>query len=128
MSGRASPGIVIASTLTIFAASLVCADSPNRDDLIGHWRHVHEEKTGEIIFDRDGTYFGHVAHHGAVVWEFAGKWSIKGQVLTCEYTRSTCENIPAGTRDQDKLLELAKDYYVIEAADGKRRAYWRMDQ
>jgi hypothetical protein len=127
MSGRPSPGIVIASTLVIFAASLVCADSPTRDGLVGHWRHVNEEKTGEIIFGRDGTYSGHVAHHGAVVWEFAGKWSIKGEVVTCEYTRSSCENIPAGTTDHDKLLELAKNYYLIEARDGMRRAYSRVE-
>jgi len=117
----------LAYALLMLATSLASADSSNRDRLIGHWRHVNEEKIADIIFNRDGTYSGHVAHKGAVVWEFAGKWSVAGKVLTCEYTRSSCENIPAGTRDQDKLLELAKNYYLIEAMDGMRRTYSRVE-
>jgi hypothetical protein len=124
MNGR-TPAIAFA--LLILARPLVVADSPRSDDLIGHWRHVNEEKVGEIVFNHDGTYSGHVAHNGAKVWEFAGKWSIEGKILSYEYTRSSCENIPAGTRDQDKLLELAQNYYLIEAADGRRRAYWRVE-
>jgi hypothetical protein len=119
--------MMIAFVLLLLTAPFLFADSPNRDRLIGHWRHVHEEKIGEIIFNHDGTYSGHVAHKGAVVWEFAGKWSVEGKILSYEYTRSSCENIPAGTRDQDKLLELAREYYLIEAADGTRRTYWRVD-
>jgi hypothetical protein len=116
-----------ASALLMLATSFALADSPNCDGLIGHWRHVNEEKIADIIFNRDGTYSGHVAHKGAVVWEFAGKWSVADEVLTCEYTRSSCENIPAGTTDHDKLLELAKNYYLIEARDGMRRAYSRVE-
>lgn len=115
------------SALLMLATSLVLADSPDRDRLIGHWRHVNEEKSADIIFNRDGTYSGQVAHKGAVVWEFAGKWSVAGEVLTCEYTRSSCENIPAGTRDHDRLLELAKNYYLIEAMNGMRRTYSRVE-
>ena len=128
MNERGVAGIAIASALWILATSLAFADSPNGKRLIGHWRHVNEDKIGEIIFNHDGTYSGHVAHKGAVVWEFAGKWSVEGKILSYEYTRSSCENIPAGTKDQDKLLELAQDYYRVEAADGKRRTYWRVDE
>lgn len=117
----------LASVLLMLATSFVLADSPNRDRLIGHWRHVSEEKIADIIFNRDGTYSGRVAHRGAVVWEFGGNWSVAGEVLTCEYTRSSCENIPAGTTDRDKLLELAKNYYLIEAMGGMRRAYSRVE-
>ena len=127
MNERGVAGIVIASALWILATSLVFADSPNGKRLIGHWRHVNEDKIGEIIFNHDGTYSGHLAHKGAMVWEFAGKWSVEGKILSYEYTRSSCENIPAGTRDRDRLLELARDYYLIEAADGARRTYWRVD-
>jgi hypothetical protein len=125
MKTRSAPAIIIA--LLLLTTPFVFADSPNRDRLIGHWRHVNEDKIGEIIFNHDGTYSGHVAHKGAMVWEFAGKWSVEGKMLIYEYTRSSCENIPAGTKDQDKLLELAQNYYLIEAADGTRRKYWRVD-
>ena len=125
MKAHGTRAIMVASAL--FTTSFVLAD-PTRDDrLIGHWRHVHEDKVGEIIFNHDGTYSGHVAHKGAMVWEFAGKWSVEGKMLSYEYTRSSCENIPAGTMDRDRLLELAREYYLIEAADGTRQTYWRVD-
>ena|GEM_PF-1290271 len=125
MKAHGARAIMVASAL--FTTSFVLADPTSDDRLIGRWRHVHEDKVGEIIFNHDGTYSGHVAHKGAMVWEFAGKWSVEGKILSYEYTRSSCENIPAGTRDRDRLLELARDYYLIEAADGARRTYWRVD-
>ncbi len=126
MNAGSAAGMTIASALLMLAVSFVFADPPIGDHLIGHWRHVDGDKSGEIIFNADGTYSGHVAHKGELVWEFAGKWSIAGKILTYEYTRSSCENIPPGTKDQDKLLELADDYYIVEAADRNRRPYQRV--
>lgn len=100
------------------AASLA---SPTKDQLIGHWRCTHKQLTSEHTFRADGTFTGSVAEDGKVAWTYAGKWSVVGNILNYEYTESSLERIPVGTIDRDKLIEVTKDYYVIEARDGSRR-------
>jgi hypothetical protein len=34
--------------------------------------------------------------------------------------------MPGGTTDRDKLLSVQKDFFTIEAADGSRRKYHRI--
>jgi hypothetical protein len=126
MNARDTAGIAIACALLMLASSFMFAEPLNGNYLIGQWRHVNGDKSGEIIFNRDGTYSGCVTQKGEIVWEFAGKWSVEGEILTYEYTRSSCENIPPGTKDQDRLLELAMDRWLVEAADGSRRSYRRV--
>jgi hypothetical protein len=58
--------------------------------------------------------------------DFTGKWSLANGAIFYEYTGDTRGTIPAGTKDRDRLLELAKDYFVIRAADGSQRRYVRV--
>ena len=108
---------------------LTCAAaiaSPTKDQLIGHWGYGDEKLGSEHTFRADGTFTGTVIKDGNVAWRYAGKWSLVGDILNYEYTESSLERIPVGTTDRDKLIEITKDYYIIEARDGSRRKYSRV--
>lgn len=58
--------------------------------------------------------------------DFTGKWFLANSSIFYEYTGDTKGSIPAGTKDRDRLLEIAKDHFVIRAADGSERRYVRV--
>ncbi|HEV3409657.1 MAG TPA: hypothetical protein VG095_05150, partial [Chthoniobacterales bacterium] len=84
--------------------------------------------TYEYTFMEDGTFHGSVGRKGQVVWAFSGKWSLDGDTINYEFSKSSLERVPDGTTDRDKLVEITKDAYVIEARDGKRRTYSRVKE
>ena len=77
-------------------------------------------------FGADGEFSGRVVREGAPVFTYSGKWTLKDADLDYVYTKSSLASIPSGTHDHDRLVELTKDYYVIEALDGSRRKYSRV--
>jgi hypothetical protein len=103
--------------------------NPEKEQLVGHWSGHIGWLRYDVTFSRDGTFSGHTSQKGLVVWEYAGNWSISDDKLNYEYTKSslalappgTSNLVPPGTIDQDRLVEVTKDYYVIEARDGSRR-------
>jgi hypothetical protein len=108
---------------------LTCAAAmanPTKDPLIGHWRTGDQKLGDEHTFRVDGTFAGHVTEDGKVAWQYSGKWSLVGNILNFEYTKSSLERIPVGTTDREKLIEITKDYYVIEERDGNRDKYSRV--
>ena len=82
-----------------------------------------EHQSAEYTFRGDGTFTGQLAQDSKVVWTYAGKWSLAGDTLNYEYTKSSVERIPVGTTDHDKLVEVTKEHYTIEARDGSKRKY-----
>jgi hypothetical protein len=46
--------------------------------------------------------------------------------LNYTYISDELDRIPAGATDQDKLLRVRRKFFIIEAADGKRRRYLRI--
>jgi hypothetical protein len=119
-------------TLLIIAAlSLpfsILADDPHSDQLLGHWRYtnVSANRVDDITFAADGTYTGRILQDGKLFWEFAGKWSLRGNTLSYEYTRSSLRRLPVGLKDRDRLLEVTKDYYVIQTLDDSKRRWLRV--
>jgi hypothetical protein len=102
-----------------------CADVVSTQ-LLGHWRYTDANRSGDYEFHDDGTYTANIAQDGKIVWEGAGKWSLDGNSLTCDLMRSSPERIPIGTKDTDKIVEINKDYYLIEARDGSKHKYTRV--
>jgi len=106
-----------------------CATHPlshNIDPLVGRWRYADSSSTAEYLFAADGKFTGSVAREGKTIWSYAGKWSHAGSVLNYTYTKSSADFAPPGTQDQDMLLEVRRAYYVIQARDGSRRKYLRV--
>jgi hypothetical protein len=114
--------------MLLACAMFSCATSaPDaRAELVGKWRSTSGGRTAEYKFAADGTFTGTVRAGGAMVANFTGRWSWRGGAIAYEYLGDTTGNIPAGTRDQDKLVTITPGEYVIEAADGSRRTYRRV--
>ena len=94
--------------------------------LVGKWRSSLGRQTAEYAFANDGSFTGQVRARGALVSDFAGQWSIRGDTLLYRYTSDRLNSIPPGTLDRDQLLAVEKDHYLIQARDGSRRKYVRV--
>ena len=97
------------------------------DPLIGHWRYADKTSSADYTFSADGGFRGSVTRDGKVIWTYGGKWIHAGKVLSYVYTNSSADWAPPGTKDQDMLLEVDRRYYVIQAGDGSRRKYQRVE-
>jgi hypothetical protein len=96
--------------------------------LIGQWRHVDVKRklVTTLTFKGDGTYTGQVELNGTTNGSFSGKWTLQGSNLNYLYTASSDKNIPVGSKDQDKIVELTKDQYTIENTLGTSETYIRV--
>jgi len=112
---------------TQHATQQSAADSP-ADKLVGRWRHIDRLRNlaSNLTFRKDGTYTGYVEVNGKASGSFSGNWKVKDGTLYYECTASSDKIIPAGSKDQDKLIDLAKDQYTIENTLGLRETYVRV--
>lgn len=83
-------------------------------------------RIAEYIFRVDGTFRGSVASAGTTLSRFTGEWTLRGATIHYRYRSDATGNIPPGTLDQDTLVEIAADHFIIQAADGGRRTYRRI--
>lgn len=116
---------ILALTLLCLAS---CAGLPSRSasSLAGEWRYIDQIQGCHYVFDPNGTFKGDVIYRGKTISKFTGRWSVRGDTLHYVYVRDALGRIPAGAIDRDKLLSVQKEFFVIEAADGKRRKYLRV--
>ena len=118
----------IASALIalFLAPMLASADASKGGLLIGRWRYADQNQSCTYTLRKDGTFAGEVKLKGEPTWKFAGRWSLTGDVLNYTYTKSSLDRVPAGRVDQDKLIELKKDHFIVITLDGSRRKYMRI--
>lgn len=96
----------------------------NASALIGSWnRETNVPKTGlvdaEITFAKDGTFHGQVQVEARRIWKFAGKWQVQDGNILYDYTESDREDIPAGTKDKDRIIKITPTKLVIESEMGE---------
>ena len=117
---------VLAAFLLLLLAA--CASVPPRDraELVGHWRYQDEVQSCDYRFEANGSFTGEVRQRRRVVLKFSGRWALKGNLLLYTYISEVFGRIPAGTKDQDQLLEVRPDSFLIQAANGDRRRYRRV--
>jgi Lipocalin-like domain len=94
--------------------------------LVGEWRYTDKTKGCHYLFNRNGTFSGDVVYHGKTISKFTGRWSIDGDTLLYTYASDALDRIPAGATDRDRLLNVQREFFVIEAADGSKRKYLRV--
>ena len=112
------------SLLSLGACGTV--DSPRQArQLVGNWRYMDQVQSCQYSFKSDGSFTGEVKLRKKLISKFKGRWSVRGQTLLYSYVSDALGRIPAGTTDGDQLLEIGKDFFVIEAANGERRRYVR---
>jgi len=110
----------------LFLPLLASASSRLSEMLIGEWHAADKDRSCTYTFRSDGTFAGTVTGKSKAVWQFSGRWSVSRDVIHYEYTRSSLKHTSAGATDEDKVLEIAPDHFVIMAADGVRRRYERL--
>ena len=107
-------------------ASCAGVQTNNRNSLVGEWRYADKIQGCHYVFNRDGTFRGDVVFHGQLISKFTGHWSVRGDTLSYTYVSDAFDRIPAGATDQDKLLSVQREFFIIEAADGSQRTYLRI--
>jgi hypothetical protein len=113
------------SLLSLAACATVDSSSRGRQ-LVGSWRYTDQIQSCQYSFEGDGSFTGEVKLRKKLISKFKGRWSVRGQTLLYSYLSDALGRIPAGATDRDQLLEIGKDSFVIQAANGERRRYMRM--
>jgi hypothetical protein len=117
--------LVFISLLLSAACTNLESASPARQ-LVGDWRYADQIQSCHYSFKSDGSFTGEVKQQAKLVSKFTGRWSITGQTLHYRYLSDALGSIPAGATDQDQLLQVKRDFFVIQAGSGERRRYVRV--
>jgi hypothetical protein len=117
---------VLALISLFFIASCASSGWRSRASLVGNWRYADKTQICQYSFKSDGFFAGEVKYNSKVVSKFTGLWTLKGDALFYTYIHDAFGRIPAGTTDRDRLLEVKKDSFLIQAANGDRRRYSRI--
>ena len=118
---------VLAFISLLSLAACATVESPGRaQQLVGNWRYADQIQSCHYSFKTDGSFTGEVKLRKKLISKFRGRWSFRGQTLLYNYVNDTLGRIPAGATDRDQLLEITKESFVIQAANGERRRYVRI--
>jgi hypothetical protein len=112
-----------------FALMTSCAfmQSSTERKLTGEWRYTDQIQSCHYVFQSNGAFSGEVIYHRKLISKFTGHWSARDDILLYHYTSDALDRIPAGTMDRDQLLMVRKDFFVIQAANGRKRRYSRIN-
>ena len=107
---------------------LSLSGQPHPAALIGHWRYAGPGLINDYLFAANGTFRGELAEAGDRVRHFSGTWSVTGNMLNYVNTTSELKHTPAGSKDQDKIVQLTKECYVVESSHGNQYRFTRLRQ
>jgi hypothetical protein len=113
----------------IFAVMLPgCAtfDWQSRAPFVGEWLYAGQVQSCRYSFGADGTFHGEVRQRAATISRFTGRWTVKADALLYTYLSDAFGRIPVGATDRDEVLEVSRDSFFIQAANGERRRYRRI--
>jgi hypothetical protein len=113
------------SLLSLAACANIESPSWSRR-LVGNWRYADQIQSCRYSFGKDGSFTGQVTLRRKLISQFQGRWSVQGETLLYSYDSDALGRIPAGAIDRDVLLEVKKNSFVIQAANGDRRRYVRI--
>jgi hypothetical protein len=117
---------IIALMSLLLLASCASVDTGRHPSLVGNWLYADAVQSCRYSFEADGTFRGEVRLNNRAVSRFKGTWAVKGDVLLYTYLSDLFGRIPAGAKDRDRLLEVGKDSFLIQAANGEQRRYRRL--
>jgi len=117
---------VLVALFVLSLAACAGVERQSRSDLVGHWRYADSTQSCDYSFKADGSFTGQVRHRGRVVSNFTGRWAVRGNALHYTYISDVFGRIPPGATDQDQLLEIKPESFLIKAANGDQRRYRRI--
>ena len=119
----------IVLAFALFACLQVVATAvPLKSEMVGHWSYAERGRAVDIVYKPDGTFLGNISLQGKVVWEFAGMWSLVGDMLNYQYTRSSLRQIPPGKSDSDRVLEVTSNSFLLQTNSGSKHRYLRLKE
>lgn len=118
--------VLVFISLLLIAACAGLSPASRSRQLVGDWRYTDQTQSCRYSFKSDGSFTGEVRLRQKLVSQFRGQWSVSGQTLLYKYLYDALGSIPSGATDRDQLLEVKKEYFVIQAANGERRRYVRL--
>ncbi|WP_438483374.1 hypothetical protein [Oleiharenicola lentus] len=90
--------------------------------LVGAWKH-NASTSGKVVvlrFHADGKFDGTIELKDQGSIRFAGKWEFSAGKIIYAYQK------PNAFQDEDKVITLESDYFIIQALDGAQRRYDRI--
>lgn len=121
-----SPMRVVCVLICCLMTSCALFQRSARQTLVGEWRYVDTVQSCHYTFEGDGLFTGEVTYRAKLVSKFTGRWSVQDRTILYTYISDALGRIPPGAIDRDKLLSIQGDSFVIEAADGSQRQYFRV--
>jgi hypothetical protein len=105
--------------------------TPDRDAewrklLVGKWFVETGTRRTELSNNEDGTFSSRTTIDGKEAWTTSGGWSVKDGRLNGIYRKASIPDFPIGEVDSSKLIEVTKDYYVIENRNDVTKKYQRV--
>lgn len=93
--------------------------------LVGHWRYTDTSVgvTSDYTFAADGTFSANIMQGPRISWEWSGKWTLDGHTIRYEFTKSSLDQVPAGTKESETVVEIDKDHYTVMPGDGHKRKF-----
>ena len=107
-------------------SSCATVEKQSQSQLVGDWRYSDQNQSCHYSFRPDGSFSGEVTRRTKLVLKFTGRWRIEGKALNYVYLTEVFGRIPRGTTDRDRLLEVRKDSFLLQAANGEQRRYHRV--
>ena len=128
MSTTPSRRIVLAQLCSaVFSVFFSLAEAAGVDQrLLGRWVCDVGEVTVEMTFLPNGLFKGRLIGHGGVSFAGEGKWSVEGNRLFYLYTKYSIPRNQESKPDVDILIEVGDGFFVVQAHDGQRRRYTRV--
>lgn len=101
-------------------------DAEFRKALVGKWFVETGTRRTELSNNGDGTFSSRTAVDGKEAWTTSGEWWVKDGRLNGVFRKASIPDFPIGEVDSSELLEVTKDYYVIENRNGVKKKYQRI--
>ena len=117
---------IVALVSLFLLASCANVETGRHTALVGDWLYADDVQSCRYSFESDGTFRGEVRLNNRPVSRFKGTWAVNGDALLYRYLSDVFGRIPAGASDRDRLLEIGRDSFLIQAANGDQRRYRRV--
>jgi hypothetical protein len=101
-------------------------DTDFRKLLVGKWFVETGSRRTELSNNEDGTFSSRTTIDGKELWTTSGEWWVKEGQLSGIYRKASILDIPIGEVDSSRLIEVARDYYVIDNRNGVTKKYQRV--
>ncbi len=114
--------------LLVISCNLLAAPKPaSESSFIGQWRNARPD-VGQVTvdFQKNGRFVSKLELEEGKTSNAQGTWKIQNNKIFYVYEESLPE-IKAGTKDEDKILEITDSYFVVQNLAGEKVKYTKLD-